>query len=70
MILAWLVGFGLYQWLSPQGPEWWQRIMGHTDPAPIDFTASLPSFAASFLLAGAAALLVRSRRSAGAFAET
>src|SRR5262249_8424446 len=31
MILAWLVGFGLYQWLSPQGPAWWQRIMGHTD---------------------------------------
>src|SRR5919199_1282676 len=22
-IVAWLVGFGLYQWLLPQGPEWW-----------------------------------------------
>jgi MYXO-CTERM domain-containing protein len=44
--------------------------MGHTDPAPIDFTASLPSFAAAFLLAGAAALLVRSRRMASeAFAD-
>jgi putative hydroxymethylpyrimidine transporter CytX len=61
MILAWLVGFGLYQWLSPQGPAWWQRIMGHTDPAPIDFTASLPSFAAAFGLAAAAALVLRPR---------
>jgi purine-cytosine permease-like protein len=70
MIAAWLVGFGLYQWLSPQGPAWWQRLVGHTNPAPIDFTASLPSFAAAFLLAGAAALLVRSRRPASqAFAD-
>ena len=70
MILAWLAGFGLYQWLSPQGPAWWQRLVGHADPAPIDFTASLPSFAAAFLLAGAAALLVRSRRPASeAFAD-
>jgi putative hydroxymethylpyrimidine transporter CytX len=67
MILAWLVGFGLYQWLSPQGPAWWQRIMGHVDPAPIDFTASLPSFAAAFGLAAAAALLLRPR---AALAET
>jgi putative hydroxymethylpyrimidine transporter CytX len=70
MILAWLVGFGLYQWLSPQGPTWWTDVMGHTDPAPIDFTASLPSFAASFLLAALAALTIRNRRQAGAFAET
>ena len=32
MIFAWLVGFGLYQWLSPQGPAWWTRLVGHTDP--------------------------------------
>jgi NCS1 family nucleobase:cation symporter-1 len=70
MIAAWLVGFGLYQWLSPQGPAWWQRLMGHTDPAPIDFTASLPSFAAAFALAGLAALVLRSRRETEAFAET
>jgi hypothetical protein len=45
-------------------------LIGHTDPAPIDFTASLPSFAAAFLLAGAAAMLVRSRRTASeAFAD-
>jgi nucleobase:cation symporter-1, NCS1 family len=51
MVLAWVVGFGLYQWLSPQGPGWWQRLVAHTHPAPIDFTASLPSFAAAFVLA-------------------
>ena len=68
MIAAWLVGFGLYQWLSPQGPAWWQHLMGHTDPAPVDFTASLPSFVAAFALAGLAGVLVR--RPARAFAET
>ena len=68
MIVAWLVGFGLYQWLSPQGPAWWQHLMGHTDPAPVDFTASLPSFAAAFALAGLAGVLAR--RPARAFAET
>jgi putative hydroxymethylpyrimidine transporter CytX len=70
MIAAWLVGFGLYQWLSPQGPAWWQHLLGHTDPTPIDFTASLPSFAAAFCLAGLAALMMRNRRQAEAFAET
>jgi putative hydroxymethylpyrimidine transporter CytX len=70
MIAAWLVGFGLYQWLSPQGPNWWQHVMGHTNPAPIDFTASLPSFAVAFLLAGLFALIARHRRPAEALAET
>jgi NCS1 family nucleobase:cation symporter-1 len=59
MVIAWLVGFGLYQWLSPQGPAWWQHVLAHTDPAPIDFTASLPSFAASFGLALVLGILVR-----------
>ena len=71
MIVAWLVGFGLYQWLSPQGPALVDSGWSATpNPAPIDFTASLPSFAAAFVLAGAAALLVRSRRPASqAFAD-
>jgi purine-cytosine permease-like protein len=70
MIVAWLVGFGLYQWLSPQGPGWWTSLVGHTHPAPIDFTASLPSFAASFMLAGLSAVVMKNRRQAEAFAET
>lgn len=56
---AWLVGFGLYQWLAPNGPSWWTDLVAHTNPAPIDFSASLPSFAASFALAGLAGLAAR-----------
>ena len=56
MVGAWLVGFALYQWLSPQGPAWWTRIVGHFDPHASPWGgASLPSFAAAFGLA----LLVR-----------
>jgi putative hydroxymethylpyrimidine transporter CytX len=47
---AWLVGFGLYQWLSPVGPAWWTRLVAHTHPQSVSFTASLPSFAAAFVL--------------------
>ena len=49
-LVAWLVGFGLYQWLSPVGPAWWARLVAHTHPLSVTFTASLPSFAAAFLL--------------------
>jgi nucleobase:cation symporter-1, NCS1 family len=61
MVLAWVVGFALYQWLSPQGPNWWLRLVDHTDPAPWDFTASLPSFAAAFGLALALGWATRRR---------
>jgi len=49
-LAAWLVGFGLYQWLSPVGPSWWTRMVAHTHPQSVSFTASLPSFAAAFAL--------------------
>lgn len=49
-LAAWLVGFGLYQWLSPVGPSWWTRLVAHTHPQSVSFTASLPSFAAAFVL--------------------
>ena len=49
-LAAWLVGFGLYQWLSPVGPAWWTRLVAHTHPQSVSFTASLPSFAAAFAL--------------------
>ncbi len=58
-LLAWLVGFGLYQWLSPVGPAWWTRIVDHSHPASVTFTASLPSFAATFALAALAATTTR-----------
>jgi NCS1 family nucleobase:cation symporter-1 len=49
-LAAWLVGFGLYQWLSPVGPHWWTTLVAHTHPLGVSFTASLPSFAAAFAL--------------------
>jgi NCS1 family nucleobase:cation symporter-1 len=53
-IAAWVVGFALYQWLSPVGPAWWTDAVAHTSPGHAGYTASLPSFVAAFLLAAAA----------------
>jgi nucleobase:cation symporter-1, NCS1 family len=50
-LVAWLAGFALYQWLSPVGPSWWTSLVAHSHPGNVTFTASLPSFAASLLLA-------------------
>jgi nucleobase:cation symporter-1, NCS1 family len=62
MVLAWLAGFVLYQWLSPQGPSWWTSIVGHTHPHALPWGgASLPSFAAAFVLAALARSAVRRR---------
>jgi putative hydroxymethylpyrimidine transporter CytX len=62
MILAWLIGFGLYQWLSPQGPAWWTRIVAHAHPHTLPWGgASLPSFAGAFLLAALARAISRDR---------
>jgi NCS1 family nucleobase:cation symporter-1 len=57
-LAAWVVGFALYQWLSPQGPGWWTDLVARLHPGHATWTASLPSFAAAFVLATAAALLV------------
>jgi putative hydroxymethylpyrimidine transporter CytX len=52
MIVAWLIGFALYQWLSPQGPGWWTRLVAHAHPHASPWGgASLPSFAAAFTIA-------------------
>ena len=49
MIGAWLAGFAIYQWLSPQGPGWWTRIVAPLHPHASPWGgASLPSFAAAF----------------------
>jgi nucleobase:cation symporter-1, NCS1 family len=68
-IAAWLVGFGLYQWLSPSGPHWWKTVVDHTHPGNVSFTASLPAFGASFALAALAAILNRRLRPRGTLAE-
>jgi len=57
-LAAWLVGFFLYQWLSPVGPSWWTTLVEHTHPGNVSFTASLPAFAASFALVTVAGLLL------------
>src|SRR5438132_7197767 len=69
--LAWLAGFGLYQWLSPVGPSWWTSLVAHTHPGNVRFTASLPAFVASFALAALGTLRHRRPREliAGAQAE-
>ncbi|MFL5954557.1 MAG: purine-cytosine permease family protein [Gaiellaceae bacterium] len=60
MVLAWLAGFCLYQWLYPQGPSWWTDVVARTHPHALPWGgASLPSFAAAFALATLARLLSR-----------
>jgi NCS1 family nucleobase:cation symporter-1 len=60
MIAAWLVGFMLYEWLAQtQDLGFWTRFLSSLHPPGAAVGASLPSFAASFLLAGLAALWYR-----------
>jgi NCS1 family nucleobase:cation symporter-1 len=66
-LVAWAVGFCLYQWLSPVGPHWWTSLVAHTHPGHSDYTASLPSFLAAFGLAAVAAR--RYRRPRAVFAR-
>jgi len=63
-IVAWVAGFVLYQWLSPQGPGWWTSLLAHLHPGHAGYTASLPSFAAAFLLGTLASLPARKPRAA------
>ncbi len=65
LLAAWLAGFALYQWLSPVGPAWWLELLERTRPAPFSFTASVPSFAAAFLLACLAVAVTRRSVSLG-----
>jgi NCS1 family nucleobase:cation symporter-1 len=67
MVGAWLAGFCLYQWLYPQGPGWWTSLVVHAHPHALPWGgASIPSFAAAFVLAAAARLLARRPILAGA----
>jgi putative hydroxymethylpyrimidine transporter CytX len=62
LVLAWLAGFCLYQWLYPDGPGWWTRAVAHAHPHSLPWGgASLPSFAAAFVLAAAARLILGAR---------
>jgi len=63
-LVAWLVGFALYQWLSPQGPAWWIDVVERTDPPDLGIGASLPSFAVALGLGAAASYVARRARPA------
>jgi len=52
MIGAWLVGFGLYEWIAQtQELGFWSHWLSHLHPPHGGIGASLPSFAAAFALA-------------------
>lgn len=63
-LAAWVLGFALYQWLSPVGPSWWTDLVEHLGPGHARLTASLPSFAAAFGLTLLAAWVDSLRASA------
>jgi nucleobase:cation symporter-1, NCS1 family len=65
LLVAWLAGFVVYQWLVPIGPTWWLDLVDHVRPGTGDLDAvgaSLPSFAVSFGLAALALLVLRAAR--------
>jgi putative hydroxymethylpyrimidine transporter CytX len=53
-IVAWTIGFALYHWLHdpPLGPSWWVDLVDQTHQPGFEIGASLPSFAAAFVLTG------------------
>jgi putative hydroxymethylpyrimidine transporter CytX len=57
LVLAWIAGFALYQWLYPTGPGWWVDAVGRLDPPEWEIGATVPSFLVSFALAGVVALV-------------
>jgi nucleobase:cation symporter-1, NCS1 family len=62
LVLAWLAGFCLYQWLYPDGPGWWTRFVAHTHPHALPWGgASLPSFLTAFALTALARILAPAR---------
>jgi putative hydroxymethylpyrimidine transporter CytX len=64
MLVAWLAGFCLYQWLSPGAdyPAWWTRTVAHFHPHALPWGgASLPSFAAALVIAILARVLIGDR---------
>ena len=64
LLVAWLAGFVVYQWLVPIGPGWWLDASTNVRPgtAGLDgIGASIPSFAVAFVLAVLATTLRAAR---------
>jgi len=64
-IVAWLVGFFVYEWLyQPADLGFWSRWIGHLPTPSYQIGASLPSFAVAFLLTALAVTLGSPRAAA------
>jgi nucleobase:cation symporter-1, NCS1 family len=59
LVLAWVAGFALYQWLYPTGPSWWVDLVERLDPPAWEIGATVPAFLVSFALAGAVTVVSR-----------
>ena len=69
-IVAWLVGFLVYEWLyQPADLGFWSRWVNHLPAPSYQFGASVPSFTVAFLLTAAAVWLGSSRAAARARRE-
>ena len=69
-IVAWLVGFLVYEWLyRPTDLGFWSRWVNHLPAPSYQFGASVPSFTVAFLLTAAAVWLGSSRAAARARRE-
>ena len=69
-IIAWLAGFGVYEWLyQPTDLGFWTRWVGHLPTPSYQIGASVPSFAVAFLLTAAAVTLGSTRAAARARRE-
>lgn len=66
LIVAWVAGFALYQWLYPTGPSWWVDLVSELHPPDWDVGATVPSFLFSFVVAFAVASVARHREEAAA----
>jgi nucleobase:cation symporter-1, NCS1 family len=69
-IVAWLVGFLVYEWLyQPTDLGFWSRWVSHLPAPSYQVGASVPSFTVAFLLTAAAVWLGSSRAAARARRE-
>jgi putative hydroxymethylpyrimidine transporter CytX len=69
-IVAWLVGFLVYEWLyQPTDLGFWSRWVNHLPAPSYQFGASVPSFTVAFLLTATAVWLGSSRAAARARRE-
>ena len=62
MIAVWVLGFVVYQWLAPTGPEWWVELVAHLDPPGWGIGATIPSFAVTVAVGLAVAVAPRAVR--------